>query len=122
MPKQVVVLRQGSRRIRVESDTRLTDAAAPVVVAQEGIPAGLQPVRAIDDIREGIDDVKKLIIDTADTLYEAIDAMAARPTKVTAEFGIKFGGEAGFPVLTKVSAEAEVKVTVEWTRGISGTP
>jgi hypothetical protein len=117
MSKQIVVLRQGSRRIRVESDTALAQVDEKAVVPQEGIPEGMQPTSAIDDIREGIDEVKRLIVDTADTLYEAIDSLAGRPAKVTAEFGVKFGGEAGFPVITKVSAEAELKITVEWTRG-----
>ncbi len=36
------------------------------------------------------------------------------PDKVTLEFGIQMGGEAGIPFVTKGTAQANVKVTAEW--------
>jgi hypothetical protein len=39
------------------------------------------------------------------------------PNKVTLEFGLQLGGEAGVPFVTKGTAEANVKVTIEWELG-----
>jgi Trypsin-co-occurring domain 1 len=39
------------------------------------------------------------------------------PDKVCLEFGIQLGGEAGIPFVTKGTAEANVKATIEWTLG-----
>jgi hypothetical protein len=36
------------------------------------------------------------------------------PDKVTIEFGLQMGGEAGVPFVTKGTAQANVKVSVEW--------
>jgi hypothetical protein len=36
------------------------------------------------------------------------------PSKVTMEFGLQAGGESGIPFVTKGSAQANVKVTIEW--------
>lgn len=36
------------------------------------------------------------------------------PSKVIMEFGLQAGGESGIPFVTKGSAQANVKVTIEW--------
>ncbi|MEH2339096.1 CU044_2847 family protein [Nostoc sp.] len=36
------------------------------------------------------------------------------PSKVTMEFGLQVGGETGVPFVTKGSAQANVKVMIEW--------
>ncbi len=36
------------------------------------------------------------------------------PSKVTMEFGLQAGGETGVPFVTKGTAQANVKVTIEW--------
>ena len=36
------------------------------------------------------------------------------PEKVVLEFGLQLGGETGVPFVTKGTAQANVKVTVEW--------
>jgi hypothetical protein len=41
------------------------------------------------------------------------DLAGANVDKVTLEFGIKVGGEAGIPYVTKGTAESNIKITVE---------
>jgi len=47
------------------------------------------------------------------TLQAFRDLAIANVDKVTLEFGIKIGGEAGIPYVTKGSAESNLKITVE---------
>ena len=50
-------------------------------------------------------------------LLEAVQAGSVSnltPSKVTMEFGIQAGGETGIPFVTKGTAQANVKVTIEW--------
>jgi len=50
---------------------------------------------------------------TTHTLNAFRDLAAANVEKVTLEFGIKVGGEAGIPYVTKGTAESNLKITVE---------
>ena len=50
---------------------------------------------------------------TTHTLNAFRDLSAANVEKVTLEFGIKVGGEAGIPYVTKGTAESNLKITVE---------
>lgn len=50
---------------------------------------------------------------TAHTLNAFKEIAAANVDKVTLEFGIKVGGEAGVPFVTKGTAESNLKITVE---------
>ena len=50
---------------------------------------------------------------TTHTLSAFRDIAAASVEKVTLEFGIKAGGEAGIPYVTKGTAESNLKITVE---------
>ena len=50
---------------------------------------------------------------TAHTLSAFKEIADANVDKVTLEFGIKVGGEAGVPYVTKGTAESNLKITVE---------
>ena len=50
---------------------------------------------------------------TTYTLNAFKEIAAANVDKVTLEFGIKVGGEAGVPFVTKGTAESNLKITVE---------
>ena len=50
---------------------------------------------------------------TAHTLNAFKEIATANVDKVTLEFGIKIGGEAGIPYITKGTAESNLKITVE---------
>ena len=81
----------------------------------------LQAVGYIDDIQKRTEKFKtamastvrgysKLVLDTIQNNMADLE----KPTKVTLEFGIQAGGETGVPFVTKGTAQANVKVTVEW--------
>ena len=50
---------------------------------------------------------------TSHTLNAFKEVAAANVDKVTLEFGVKVGGEAGIPYVTKGTAESNLKITVE---------
>ena len=61
--------------------------------------------------------VSSLIEGYTETLLNAVKYSTANklaPSKVTMEFGIQVGGETGVPFVTKGTAQANVKITIEW--------
>lgn len=48
-----------------------------------------------------------------DSVQQGVNGLT-NPNKVTLEFGLQMGGEAGIPWVTKGTAQANVKVTIEW--------
>ncbi|MBD2562882.1 MULTISPECIES: CU044_2847 family protein [Nostoc] len=80
----------------------------------------LQAVGYIDDIQERSERLQKMMISTVrnysglilNSVKQGITDKA--PSKVTMEFGLQAGGETGVPFVTKGSAQANVKVTIEW--------
>jgi Trypsin-co-occurring domain 1 len=47
------------------------------------------------------------------SVKQGVDGVMS-PSKVTMEFGLQAGGEKGIPFVTKGTAQANVKVTIEW--------
>lgn len=115
----ITAVKQGSRTILVEVDENVTITAAAGYEEHDEheVPDGFAPVSKIERLREAITDAGTLIRETSEMVIEAIDQLAGSPDKVTAEFGIKFAGEAGIPVVTKGTVEAALKLTIEWERG-----
>jgi Trypsin-co-occurring domain 1 len=82
--------------------------------AQAGrLPEGMRPVSSVTDLARDFSDVRELIVSCCTTLEEAMSRIKS-PDRVAVEFGIKFAGEAGVPMLTKASGEATLKVSIEW--------
>ncbi len=81
----------------------------------------LQAVGYIDDIQERTERFKTTMVSTVrgyskivlDTVQKSMTDLRT-PSKVTMEFGLQAGGESGIPFVTKGSAQANVKVTIEW--------
>ena len=81
----------------------------------------LQAVGYIDDIQERTERFKTTMVSTVrgyskivlDTVQKSMTDLHT-PSKVTMEFGLQAGGESGIPFVTKGSAQANVKVTIEW--------
>lgn len=88
----------------------------------------LQAVSCIDDIQERTEKLKRVRVSTIQGYSQIVlDAVKqgmsdATPSKVTLEFGLQAGGETGIPFVTKGSAQANVKVTIEWELNGSKTP
>lgn len=69
-----------------------------------GMSAALNQFRAMQDTIRGY---------TTLSLNAFKNMAGANVDKVTLEFGIKVGGEAGIPYVTKGTAESNIKITVE---------
>ncbi|MDZ8263043.1 CU044_2847 family protein [Nostoc sp. ChiQUE01b] len=88
----------------------------------------LQAVGYVDDIRERSERLQKMMISTVrnysglilNSVKQGITDKA--PSKVTMEFGLQAGGETGVPFVTKGSAQANVKVTIEWNLSQEESP
>jgi hypothetical protein len=75
---------------------------------------GMSPVQLQQQLAQNFQDIQKTI--RAYTLYtlNAFKKVAiANVDKVTLEFGIELGGEAGVPYVTKGTAKSNLKITVE---------
>jgi len=69
---------------------------------------------ASETIAAGLNSMENTIRSFTDTTLNAFrEISGANINKVTLEFGIKIGGEAGIPYVTKGTAESNVKITVE---------
>jgi hypothetical protein len=81
----------------------------------------LQAVGYIDDIKERTERFKTTMVSTVrgyskivlDTVQKSMTDLRT-PSKVTMEFGLQAGGESGIPFVTKGTAQANVKVMIEW--------
>ena len=81
----------------------------------------LQAVGFTDDIQERTEKLQKAMISTVRGYSQMVISSVKdglndvlTPTKVTMEFGLQAGGETGIPFVTKGTAQANVKVTIEW--------
>jgi hypothetical protein len=61
------------------------------------------------------------VVPTIDTIVSRVRESRLAPDEVALEFGIKIGGEHGV-ILTKGTAEANIKLTVKWRSGTAVFP
>lgn len=81
----------------------------------------LRAVGYLDDIKERTERFRASMTSTVrgyaatvlNTVQKGMVDLQA-PSKVTLEFGLQAGGETGVPFVTKGTAQANVKVTIEW--------
>ena len=115
----VVLMKAGGGAILVETDESVGIPAelqpAPGRDTR-GVSAGLEPVVDVASAERRFSEVRALIVSCSYELAQAISEIP-KPDEVVAEFGIKFGGEAGVPMLTKVTGEAAIKVSITWKPG-----
>ena len=74
------------------------------LVSKDGMEVAVQKFRAIEGTIRSY---------TNYALNAFKEVASANVDKVTLEFGIKVGGEAGIPYVTKGTAESNLKITVE---------
>ncbi|NMG20655.1 CU044_2847 family protein [Brasilonema bromeliae] len=75
----------------------------------------------IEDIARRTERFKKSLVTTIngysqillDSVQQGVNDLT-KPNKVTLEFGLQMGGEAGIPLVAKGTSQANVKVTIEW--------
>jgi hypothetical protein len=63
-----------------------------------------------------LENIGEAIADVCHSVQEKVIASlgASRPKELTLQFGIKLGGEAGFPFVTKGSVEGAFQVSAKW--------
>ena len=84
----------------------------------------LRAVGVFDNIPERTEKFKETLVSTING-YSALILNAvqkgmkdlAHPPLVKLEFGVQVGGEAGIVFITKATAQANVKITLEWSLG-----
>jgi len=106
-----VALEDGSS-VMIESSEEVGLAEQPDVYRSGGrqpVAKGLSNV-AIPSFQSIQETIRSY---TSHTLKAFEDLAAANVDKVTLEFGIKIGGEAGIPYITKGTAESNLKITVQ---------
>lgn len=105
---------------------KLTEVLAPdgskiYIQYDEDESDDLRAVGYIDDIQERTERFKATMASTVrgysqlvlNTVQQSMSDLRA-PSKVTLEFGLQSGGETGIPFVTKGTAQANVKVTIDW--------
>lgn len=106
---------------------KLEDGTVIYIESSEDVnlPKGLEPMEdeeepliskgdAMDSAVQKIKSIEGMIRSyTANTLNAFKEIATANVDKVTLEFGIKIGGEAGIPYITKGTAESNLKIIVE---------
>jgi hypothetical protein len=115
---KAIEIQMGDRALFVETDETVEIPAGRILIAvpDKSRPDGAEPVVSIEEIERNFGEVKDVIITCCNNLYSAIESIP-RPERFAVEFGVKLAGEAGIPMLTKASGEANFKVTVEWKKG-----
>ena len=78
-----------------------------------GVASGLDPVVDLTSSQRRFAEVRSLIVSCSRELAQAI-AEIPQPDEVVMEFGIKFGGETGVPMLTRLTGEATIQVSITW--------
>jgi hypothetical protein len=92
------------------------DGSTIYIQYDEGESDELQAVGFLEDIGERTEKFKKMMVSTIQG-YSSIVLNAMKegmsdlmtPESMTLEFGLQIGGEAGVPLITKGSAQANVK-------------
>ncbi len=66
------------------------------------------------DVSEQLDQAQQMIRDCAEyTLNSFKNFAAAEVDEITLKFGIKLGGEAGIPYITKGTAESNIEISIK---------
>ena len=84
-----------------------------------GVPGGMDAVAGVGDLERQFGEVQNLIVMCCNSLYDSLRRLP-HADRVAVEFGVKLGGEAGVPMLTKATGEANFKVSVEWKSSSKG--
>ncbi len=103
------------QKLYFETDQGLQDIEMnSVIIAPEeddGIDEqGVLPI----DVSEQLDQAQQMIKDFAEyTLNSFKNFAAAEVDEITLKFGIKLGGEAGIPYITKGRAESNIEIEIK---------
>ena len=88
----------------MDKASRHPEARLGIAIAPVQTKAGMRFEEAVGVLRPIVESVAA-----------QFSGLAHRPDKIEVEFGLKFGGEGGLPIVTKVSGEASLQVTLTWS-------
>jgi Trypsin-co-occurring domain 1 len=125
--------------IRFDNDTIIYIEATEDVIAPEvsiESPADDEEEESLVDKGRNVEEVRQQMVQNFKAVEHTIRAYTvytlnafkkieiADISKVTLEFGLEVGGEAGIPYVTKGTAKSNLKITVEcsFDRAVSSTP
>lgn len=77
-------------------------------------PKGMQATAGTEKITQEMTTIQDIIAACSEGVFNAIKSKSPKPERVTVDFGIKFAGEGGFPMLAKASGEANLNISIEW--------
>lgn len=115
---KAIKMTYGQKTFLIETDDTVKVPAELQVLPNQrldGIPEGMQPVVDLAKVERDFLEVRELIVTCCNGLFDSISKLK-NPKKVAVEFGIKLAGEAGVPMLTKASGEANFSVSIEWQK------
>ncbi|MBM3241018.1 hypothetical protein FJZ31_32445 [Candidatus Poribacteria bacterium] len=112
---KAIVITAGQSEFLVETDVSVevpTQLESRFTPPAAGVSEGMTPVVDLKAVGRKFAAVNELIIGCCNELSDAISKI--KPQRFAVEFGIKFAGEAGVPMLGKAASEANIKVSIEW--------
>jgi len=116
---KAIAVKAGQTSILIETDESvevLPHLRGIVTPPPPGVPEGMEEVDDLAQVERKFSEIKDLISTCCNSIFDGIENIVVKPDKFAVEFGIKLAGEAGVPMLTKVSGEANFKVSIEWKK------
>lgn len=105
--------------LEIGGETVLVEIEEVTIEAPD--PERRRGLERLDDSIDRLHDLGASLTRTCAGLYRAVNAATdpVRPDEIELEFGIKLGGEAGIPFVSKGTAEASIVVTLRWGGGVT---
>jgi hypothetical protein len=100
--------------------------AIPLLIDDQTIYFEVDPTVTVEEPEEGfigaedlvqkIDQITSTILQVCRSVHEKAYSKleAAKPKDFEIEFGVTLAGEVGIPLVSKGSAEAQIKITARW--------
>lgn len=97
------------------------DVEAALEEQSDGVQLAAGPGRLARVTSYSLSSALKNVVPTIDAVLSRVRESRLAPDEVSLEFGLKIGGEHGM-ILTKGTAEANMKLTVKWRSGTAAFP
>ena len=102
-------------KLYFETDQGLKDIEVTPVVISSTEDDGIDDMGGLPiNVSEQLDQAQQMIRDCAEyTLNSFKNFAAAEVDEITLKFGLKLGGEAGIPYITKGTAESNIEISIK---------
>ena len=104
-----------SQKLYFETDQGLENIDINSVIIPHEEDDGIDDMGGLPiDVSEQLDQAQQMIRECAEyTLNSFKNFAAAEVDEITLKFGIKLGGEAGIPYITKGTAESNIEISIK---------